>query len=624
MTHIEIWIQSPLALATGKTLLHSLWQAGFVACALAAGLRFIHSARLRYVAGCAALVAAIVLSVGTFVILAPVPAGPHTLKPVVYPDFAAPVLDSAAAGKSPRFVFQDILPWITPVWLLGFLAFNFRQIGSWAGARRMRRRGVCVAPDAWQQRLNDLRSRMKVLKPVFLLESCLTQVPLVVDHIRPAILLPLGLLTGLPSEQVELLLMHELAHIRRSDYLINMLQTFAESAMFYNPAVLWISRVIRVERENCCDDVVVDATNNAQVYATALTALEENRSRHAQLAMAATGGTLMKRIRRVLRQPEPKVSAAAPILGVFMVMVVISGLLIARPAVKHAPEPTTPPSSKAQPTVLPEAAPAPSPRILPKELHAWAQQRGQRSSIGQPPATGQPPAPFPAQTGQLTTFERWVNEDAVYIITAEERAAYLSLSTNADRERFIEQFWLRRDPTPGTPQNEFRDEHYARIAYANEHFGTSLTTPPTAGWRTDRGRIYIMYGKPDELESHPNGGFYDRPIEQGGGTTRTAPFEVWRYRYIEGIGSNVLIEFVDSDGNGGFHQAVEPNKPRHQGRIIGSLLALKPTASKIFLVGEVTNPGGYILSGENLSLLHALELGQASTLGQPVRPSYSK
>jgi GWxTD domain-containing protein len=549
MTHIEIWIQSPLALALAKTLLHSFWQAGIVAVALAAGLQFVHSARLRYAAGCAALVASIAVSIVTLALLVPAHAGLFPLQAGVYPDFAASAPHSTAATGSPRFILKNALPWITPVWLLGFIVFNLRQIGSWAGARRMQRRGVCVAPDAWLQRLNGLQNRMKVLKPVFLLESCLTQVPLVVGHMRPAILLPLGLLTGLPSEQVELLLMHELAHIRRADYLINMLQTFAESAMFYNPAVWWISRVIRLEREHCCDDAVVDATNNARTYAAALTALEENRSRHAQLAMAATGGTLMKRVHRLLRQPEPKATAAAPILAAFIVMVVLTGLLVARPVVVRGPEVSALPGGKAPSTVLPEPAPAPSPRI---------QQRGQRGSVGQPPA----PAPFPAPTGPLTTFERWVNEDVVYIITAEERAAYLGLSTNADRERFIEQFWLRRDPTPGTTANEYRDEHYSRIAYANEHFGTSLTSPPTAGWKTDRGRILIRYGKPDALESHPSGGIYDRPIEQDGGTTRTFPFEIWLYRHIEAIGDNVLIEFVDSNGTGEFRQTTAPPAPR--------------------------------------------------------------
>lgn len=587
MTHIEIWIQSPLALVTAKTLLHSLWQGGLVAIVLAAGLHFVDSARLRYVAGCAALAAVIALSIGTLVFLTPASAGRHPLQPVVYPDFAVPALYGASAGRSSRFILQNVLPWITPLWLLGFLLFNFRQIGSWAGARRMMRRGVCVAPDAWQLRLTELRSRMKVLKPVLLLEACLAQVPLVVGHMRPAILVPLGLLAGLPGEQVELLLMHELAHIRRADYVINMLQTFAESVMFYNPAVWWISHVIRVEREHCCDDAVVDATNSAQVYAAALTALEENRSRHAQLAMSATGGTLMKRIRRVLGQPEPAASALAPSLGAFIVILVITGLLMARPVFVHAPESTAPAAAAPAPSLRIEQNPASVPaRTEQRSAHTlWLdediahimthEEREAFRGLSTPEArrrfieqfwlgapTQQTPAPFPAPTGPQRTYQPWLNEDVAYIITAEERATFLGLSTDAERNRFIEQFWLRRDPSPGTPENEYRDEHYSRVAYANEHFGTTLTTPPTPGWRTDRGRIFIIYGKPDELESHPQGGTYDRPIEQGGGTTRTFPFEIWRYRYIEGIGTNVLIEFVDPNSMGEFRQTTAPPSPR--------------------------------------------------------------
>src|SRR5215831_10949703 len=128
---------------------------------------------------------------------------------------------------------------------------------------------------------------------------------------------------------------------------------------------------------------------------------------------------------------------------------------------------------------------------------------------------------------------RWVDEDVQYIITGEERAAWKRLKTDEEREQFIEQFWLRRDPTPDTIDNEYKDEHYERIAYANEHFASGIP-----GWKTDRGRIYIMYGKADEIESHPAGGPYDRPSYEGGGTTTTYPFEVWWYRYIEGIGSD--------------------------------------------------------------------------------------
>ncbi len=137
-------------------------------------------------------------------------------------------------------------------------------------------------------------------------------------------------------------------------------------------------------------------------------------------------------------------------------------------------------------------------------------------------------------------YKKWLNEDVRWIITDEEKAAFKQLSNDEERDQFIEQFWLRRDPTPDTVENEYKDEYYRRIAYANEHFSSGVP-----GWKTDRGRIYIMYGKPDEIESHPTGGTYERPIDEGGGETQTYPWEKWRYRYLEGIGQEVEIEFVD-------------------------------------------------------------------------------
>jgi GWxTD domain-containing protein len=152
-------------------------------------------------------------------------------------------------------------------------------------------------------------------------------------------------------------------------------------------------------------------------------------------------------------------------------------------------------------------------------------------------------------------YKKWLNEDVVYIITPEERQAFLRLQTNEEREQFIEQFWLRRDPTPDTPENEFKEEHYRRIAYANEHFASGLP-----GWKTDRGRIYIAWGPPDEIESHPTGGSYERPFEEGGGTTSTFPFEKWRYRYLEGMGNNVELEFVDPSMSGEYRLTIDPGE----------------------------------------------------------------
>lgn len=138
------------------------------------------------------------------------------------------------------------------------------------------------------------------------------------------------------------------------------------------------------------------------------------------------------------------------------------------------------------------------------------------------------------------TYKRWLNEDVPYIISSEERGAFLQLSNDEERDQFIEAFWQRRDPTPDTVENEFKDEHYRRIAYANEHYASGIP-----GWKTDRGRIYITWGPPDEIESHASGGSYQRPIEEGGGTTSTYPFEQWRYRHLDGIGEQVILEFVD-------------------------------------------------------------------------------
>ncbi len=154
-----------------------------------------------------------------------------------------------------------------------------------------------------------------------------------------------------------------------------------------------------------------------------------------------------------------------------------------------------------------------------------------------------------------TPYKKWLNEDVAYIITDEERKAFKQLNTDEERESFIEQFWLRRDPTPDTEENEFKEEHYRRIAYANEHYASGIP-----GWKTDRGRIYITYGPPDEIESHPSGGSYERPIEEGGGETSTYPFEKWRYRYIEGIGSDINIEFVDTTMSGEYHMTMDPSE----------------------------------------------------------------
>jgi GWxTD domain-containing protein len=149
-------------------------------------------------------------------------------------------------------------------------------------------------------------------------------------------------------------------------------------------------------------------------------------------------------------------------------------------------------------------------------------------------------------------YKTWLDQDVRWIITDQEMQAFKHLANDEERDQFIENFWLRRNPNPDSPENEFREEHYARIAYANERFAAGKP-----GWKTDRGHIYIAYGKPDSIDSHPSGGSYERPMDEGGGNTSTYPFEIWHYRYLQGVGDNIDIEFVDTCMCGDYHMTID-------------------------------------------------------------------
>jgi len=182
-----------------------------------------------------------------------------------------------------------------------------------------------------------------------------------------------------------------------------------------------------------------------------------------------------------------------------------------------------------------------------------AAQGSQTDPLKRPLTEKQKKANAKALKGELgRTYRKWLDEDVRWIITDEEKSAFMQLSNDEERDQFIEAFWQRRDPTPDTEENEFKEEHYRRIAYANEHFAAGIP-----GWKSDRGRMYIVFGPPDEIESHPSGGSYERPMEEGGGETSTFPFEQWRYRYIEGIGQEVIIEFVDTCMCGDYHMTMD-------------------------------------------------------------------
>ncbi len=189
-------------------------------------------------------------------------------------------------------------------------------------------------------------------------------------------------------------------------------------------------------------------------------------------------------------------------------------------------------------------------------------------------------------------YKDWLEKDVTYIITDEERKAFKKLATDDERERFIEEFWRRRDPDPDTDENEFKEEYYERIAYANEHFSSGIP-----GWKSDRGRIWIMYGKPDERETHPMGGQYEREPYEGGGSTTTYPFEKWFYRYIAGVGSGVEIEFVDPTGSGEYRISRNPDEKDAMLMIPGAGLTLSEQLGLSSKTDRVSNIGGFGMAG---------------------------
>lgn len=310
----ELW-RLPIFQALGAALLHFVWQGALVAL-LVASLSVLlqrRSANVRYLVACAGLAVMLLLPVLTVAVVyqggPPVPSITSTVTPTIDAGNLAPFPPTGnrapSANNSSSFDwrgnFNTVMPWLVALWLSGVLIFSARAIGGWLLVRRMRREHNRPASAEWQATVKRLAVTLRVSRPVQLCESALAEVPGVIGWLRPVILVPVGALSGLDAAQVEAILAHELAHIRRHDYLVNLLQTVVENLLFYHPGVWWVSRRIRVEREHCCDDLAVAACGDAVMYARALTAMEGLRSiASPQLAMAADGGSLLGRVRRLL------------------------------------------------------------------------------------------------------------------------------------------------------------------------------------------------------------------------------------------------------------------------------------------------------------------------------------
>jgi GWxTD domain-containing protein len=218
-------------------------------------------------------------------------------------------------------------------------------------------------------------------------------------------------------------------------------------------------------------------------------------------------------------------------------------------------------------------------------------------------------------------YKKWLDEDVIYIISPEERHSFLHLATNEEREQFIEAFWQRRNPDPDSPENTFKEEHYRRIAYANEHYASGIP-----GWKTDRGKIYIMWGPPDEVDSHPTGGNWDRPQDQGGGSTSTYPWETWRYRHLdgEGLGENVELEFVDPTSTGEYHITMDPSEKDALLHVPGAGLTTAESMGTADKSSRFTNTDGTNMAesqpGENGQSAQNNEFSRLELMASIMRP----
>jgi beta-lactamase regulating signal transducer with metallopeptidase domain len=362
-------LTGPLSQSIGWALLHLLWQATIVAGILAAVLALVprQAATTRYAAACAALTLVFVMFIGTAV---------RSYDPGARPIAAVAQQDPAQASQTIPITLSDIpkliaatataswreqalnavatarrsLPSIVALWLAGVVLLSSRLLLSFLHARRLARRGTSEAGVQWQRAAKRISDALGLRRAVRLLESAAVEVPSVLGALRPVILLPASTLTGLTPDQIEMVLAHELAHIRRHDFLINLLQAFVETLMFYHPAVWWMSRSVRIERENCCDDLAVAVCGNPIQYARALTRLEELRGGALPVVVAANGGSLLDRIRRIATGRAESTSASAR-WAAAVVMFVVLGIAIAVPSLPALAQRDDPPAKavKAKP-----------------------------------------------------------------------------------------------------------------------------------------------------------------------------------------------------------------------------------------------------------------------------------
>jgi TonB family protein len=401
---------------------------------------------------------------------------------------------------------------------------------------------------------------------------------------KPVIILPQAIITALPPEEIRVILGHELAHHRRWDPWFLRLHVVASAIWWFNPVYWLLSRTVRSVREDCCDDMVVAAgiASRESYCQTLLQAARVTCSSPvtgAALAYFGEPHPLHRRFNRIMIAKSivfPKLAGWGMLAVSVLALLLLPGVksrALAQNSVRNA---TSPQSGN---LALPELAAAMQTAAGSLTTESTVPEGNRKSQT----SASTPQAPSAQENSIPPYYRKWLEEDVAYIISDAERSAFKKLTNDKERDAFIEQFWVRRNREPYSSGNSFKEEHYRRIAYANEHFAWHMP-----GWKTDRGRIYIMYGKPDKLESHPTGGAYNRPLNEGGGTVSTYPFEDWWYRHIDGVGDDIMIEFVDPSMTAEYRMAMSPEEKDALINVPGAglTLAQQPDSSRVYVVGE--------------------------------------
>jgi GWxTD domain-containing protein len=432
----------------------------------------------------------------------------------------------------------------TRMLLIGYLlvtaVFLIRILVGLLQSRRVRNAAVPLRED-WTSN-SDVRASDKIRLPA---------------TVGSTILFPTDWVEWSVFERTSVFL-HESAHARRKDFHVYALAGVHRAIFWFNPLSWWLERHLIEVAEAICDDAAIRQVEDRVSYAELLVRLTGRASRGEVFGVAmARGKTITRRVERVLR--ETRIATEVSWLGRGLIVTALvplvtfaagSWLVETRlPAPAVLPIGTVfPQAASSRQPVTPQQTPSvtPTPPVsAPSSRQPVTPQ--QTPSVTPTPPVSAPPAPA-QETKQFLT--PWPEVEVPDIIGDEERSAFNKLRTDEEREQFIAAFWMRRDPTPGTVNNEFKEMYYIRVVLANQRFTTNVP-----GWKTDRGRILIKFGEPDEIETHATG----RIVRlQGGTTTTTLPFERWRYRSIEGIGNNVILEFVDSDRNGTYRLEFDP------------------------------------------------------------------